>query len=201
VDEVGRGCLAGPVYAAAVLLDINSVPRGLTDSKLLSAARREILSVRIFEQARVGLGLATVQEIEELNIHYASLLAMERAVRALALSAPGLLLVDGKFCVKDLVEWEQVCLVQGELRAAPIAAASIVAKVARDRRMMELAREFPNYGFEIHKGYATPAHRAAIAKHGVTEIHRRTFGGVAEFCQTRSASGVGNQSRPVETAL
>jgi ribonuclease HII len=175
------------VYAAAVRLDPLKIPRGLTDSKLLSAARREQLAQAILEHAQVGLGFATVEEIEELNIHHASLLAMQRAVSELRLAA-GLLLVDGKFKVKNLPAWEQICLIKGELRAAPIAAASIVAKVTRDRKMAELALEFPQYGLEVHKGYATPNHRNAIAQYGITKIHRRTFIGVAEHCEPRAPS-------------
>jgi ribonuclease HII len=181
VDEVGRGCLAGPVFAAAVILNPKKVPRGLTDSKLLSAERRAVLAKAIQGTAQVGIGIASEQEIEELNILYASLLAMKRAVLALAVEAAGLLLVDGKFAVPDLIEWQQQCLIKGELRAAPIAAASIVAKVTRDLEMVRLSEEYPGYGFEIHKGYATKVHRDAIQRLGVTPIHRRHFAGVAEF--------------------
>lgn len=184
VDEVGRGCLAGDVYAAAVILDVQNCPEGLTDSKLLSEARRSELAVAIHSCARVGIGLATVQEIEELNILQASLLAMRRAVQQLKCRV-GLLLVDGKFRVPGLKGWQQECLIKGELRAEPIAAASIVAKVHRDLTMVQLAKTYPEYGFETHKGYATRMHREAIQKFGVTPAHRRTFCGVTEFVQGR----------------
>jgi len=178
-DEAGRGCLAGPVCAAAVILKESVDPTLFTDSKLLSAKRRDELFDVIYEHAWVGVGFASVLEIERINILQASLLAMKRAVAALK-TKPGCVLVDGKFVIPGL-RAQQHALIKGELRASPIAAASIIAKVSRDRVMNELAKEFPDYGFEQHKGYGTEVHRAAIAKHGPTEHHRLSFAGVREF--------------------
>ncbi len=183
VDEVGRGCLAGPVYAAAAILTPLKSPRGLTDSKLLTASRRKILCDRIYDRAQIGVGFASVEEIETLNILQASLLAMKRAVLNLKLNQ-GLLLVDGNFMIPGLSTFTQVCLTQGELRARPIAAASIVAKVTRDDLMVEKSKEYPGYGFEIHKGYATSKHRQAIQQLGVSAYHRKTFSGVIEHLRT-----------------
>lgn len=180
VDEVGRGCLAGAVFAAACVLKSDITIEGLTDSKLLSADRRTELDQIIRMHSQVGIGIASVEEIEQINILQASLLAMKRAVQKIG-AVSGLLLIDGNMKVPGLVGFEQICLIKGELRAAPIAAASIVAKVARDRYMEDLSKEYPGYGFEQHKGYATKAHRTAIADKGVTAIHRKTFAGVVEF--------------------
>lgn len=182
VDEVGRGCLAGPVYAAAVCLKSDEIISELTDSKLISEKRREILSPLIQQHHWCGLGFATVEEIDELNIFQASLLAMKRAVENLE-SAMGLktghLLVDGSFKVPGL-DRNQTTLVKGDLRCAPISAASIIAKVARDQLMKELSREYPVYGFENHKGYASPVHKKAIEQAGPCKVHRRSFSGVKE---------------------
>ncbi len=183
VDESGRGCLAGPVYAAAVIFKKNADPTLYTDSKLLSASRRNQLFDLIYEQAYVGVGFASVLEIEQINILKASLLAMKRAVENLAIDnkkvLPGIILVDGKFKIPGLAE-PQVALIKGELRASPIAAASIVAKVSRDRLMDEMHEKFPQYAFLQHKGYATRIHRAAIKKYGPTSHHRQSFAGVKE---------------------
>lgn len=181
VDEAGRGCLAGPVCAAAVVFNEAADPSLFTDSKLLSAKRRDELFDVIFAQASVGVGFASVLEIDQINILRASLLAMKRAVENLKIK-PGVLLVDGKFKVPDL-NVPQVVLVKGELRAHPIAAASIVAKVSRDRLMDQLHEKFPQYSFIQHKGYATESHRAAIAKFGPSEHHRQSFAGVKEHIQ------------------
>lgn len=180
VDEAGRGCLAGPVFAAAVILDKNADLSGITDSKLVKESKREILFERIMKENRVGVGFADVDEIEELNILNASLLAMRRAVEKLELKE-GHLIVDGIFKIKGLHGFMQTPLVKGDLRAKPIAAASIIAKVSRDRYMRELAKEFPAYGFELHKGYSTAAHKAAIKAHGPIREHRKSFAGVSEF--------------------
>jgi ribonuclease HII len=183
VDEVGRGCLAGPVYAAAVCLRSDEAIESLTDSKLISEKRREELSPLILQHHWCGLGFATVEEIDELNIFKASLLAMKRAVENLEASMgqkTGHLLVDGSFKVPGL-ERKQTALVKGDLRCLPISAASIVAKVARDQLMKDLALEYPNYGFEKHKGYASPIHKKAIADIGPCKVHRRSFSGVKEY--------------------
>jgi ribonuclease HII len=182
VDEVGRGCLAGPVYAAAVCLKDDSVVAALTDSKLLSEKKREELMPLILSHHWVGVGFATVEEIDSINILQASLLAMKRAVGNLeiAMGCPtGHLLVDGNMKVPGLT-MKQTTLVKGDLRCAPISAASIVAKVTRDRLMKDLGREFPSYGFEGHKGYAAPTHKKAIEAVGPCIHHRRSFAGVKE---------------------
>jgi ribonuclease HII len=181
VDEVGRGCLAGPVYAAAVILDTQHEYAHYTDSKLLSETRREKFSLEIQARHRFGLGFATAQEIDELNILQASLLAMHRAVLKLGVSS-GHLLVDGTFKVPDLAGFSQTTLIKGDLRAEPVAAASIVAKVVRDRKLTELEGLYPKYGFSKHKGYSTLQHKQAIAEHGPCPEHRRSFSGVKEYC-------------------
>lgn len=181
VDEVGRGCLAGPVYAAAVIIDSSKPYLHFKDSKTLSPAIREELSSEILMQHRVGIGFATVEEIAELNILWASLGAMGRAVKALNVTH-GHILVDGKYKIPDMHSgYVQTPLIKGDQRAAPISAASIVAKVHRDRVLQEMAVEYPGYGFEKHKGYSTKAHKEALARWGPTKIHRRSFSGVKEF--------------------
>ncbi|MBX7232068.1 MAG: ribonuclease HII [Bdellovibrionales bacterium] len=182
VDEVGRGCLAGPVYAAAVILNESVARSHYTDSKLLSASRRLELSEEIKALHRVGIGFASVEEIEQINILQAALLAMKRAVLNLSLNF-GHLVVDGNQKIPGLGQFSQTTLIKGDLRAEPVAAASIVAKVARDQLLTELELEFPQYGFSRHKGYSTAAHKAAIAQFGPCPIHRRTFAGVREFCE------------------
>ncbi|MCB0386401.1 MAG: ribonuclease HII [Bdellovibrionales bacterium] len=181
VDEVGRGCLAGPVYAAAVVVRPDRPWQHYTDSKKLSESRREEYAKQIIADHQVGIGFATVEEITELNILNAALLAMRRAVENLGLSE-GYLIVDGNQRIPGLAEsYEQMTLVKGDLRAEPVAAASIVAKVTRDRLLKEAAVEFPYYGFEEHKGYATPVHKEAIQKLGPCPLHRPTFAGVREY--------------------
>jgi ribonuclease HII len=178
VDEVGRGCLAGPVVAAAVIL---SYPQKnvFADSKVVSAPRRAELLKHVESNHRWAVGFASVEEINELNILHASLLAMRRAVEGLGLLDGGHLLVDGKFKVPGVAaHFAQTTLIQGDSRAEPISAASIVAKVTRDRYMRELAESFPEYGFEIHKGYGTLHHRDMLAALGPTAMHRRYFRGV-----------------------
>ncbi|HUF49139.1 MAG TPA: ribonuclease HII [Vicinamibacterales bacterium] len=173
VDEVGRGCLAGPVVAAAVVLPADRRIGGLRDSKLLSAAGRERLSAEILAHA-VAYRVAVVEapEIDRLNIHRASLRAMRDAVMALV-PLPGFVLVDG-FRVPDL-PLPQRAVVGGDRRSSAIAAASIVAKVWRDRLMVELHARDPRYGFDRHKGYATRDHLDAVGRFGYSPVHRRTF--------------------------
>ena len=175
VDEVGRGPLAGDVVAAAVILK-NPAPEGVTDSKALSAGRRETLAETIRSEALCwALGRASVTEIDEMNILQASLLAMRRAVEGLTLR-PSLVLVDGN----RLPRWsyEARAIVKGDQTEPAIGAASILAKVQRDREMLALHEHYPGYGFDRHKGYPTKAHITALEALGVSPIHRRSFGPV-----------------------
>ena len=180
VDEVGRGCLAGSVYAAAVYIDPAEVYLPYTDSKKLSEKKRKELTDYILEHHRVGIGFASVDEIYELNILKASLLAMQRAVLSLQMPK-STILVDGKFTIPGLMGYEQIPLIKGDFRAEPIAAASIVAKVTRDEELKDLAQVYPHYGFEKHKGYGTQIHKKAIQDFGPCPIHRKSFAGVKEF--------------------
>ncbi|WP_081111934.1 ribonuclease HII [Bdellovibrio bacteriovorus] len=179
VDEVGRGCLAGPVYAAAVILKSEVGIEHFTDSKLISEIRREELASLILAEHIVGIGSATVEEIDEINILNASLLAMKRAVEQLKVKS-GHVVVDGNKKIPNLKGYEQTTVIKGDLRVAPISAASIVAKVTRDRLMKELGAKYPKYGFEEHKGYSTPIHKERIVLHGPCLHHRRSFAGVKE---------------------
>jgi ribonuclease HII len=184
VDEVGRGCLAGPVYAAAVCFKVGVKPPKMTDSKLLSEKRRDEIAPIILNNHWFGIAYATVEEIDELNIFHASMLAMRRAILALEKQmgeVVGHILIDGAHRIPKF-ERLQTPLVKGDLRCLPISAASIIAKVTRDRLMKDLALQYPQYGFEKHKGYASEEHRKKIAEHGPTPHHRRTFSGVREYC-------------------
>ncbi|MXX23233.1 MAG: ribonuclease HII [Rhodospirillales bacterium] len=176
VDEVGRGPWAGPVVAAAVILDRDWDADGVDDSKRLTAAARIQLRREIEAHAEIGTGQASVYEIDRLNILNATLLAMRRAVTALA-RAPECALVDGNR-LPDLLCPAQA-VTRGDARSLSIAAASIVAKVKRDRLMARLAREFPGYGWERNAGYGTPEHAAALERLGVSPHHRRSFAPVA----------------------
>lgn len=185
VDEVGRGCLAGAVFAAAVSFRTDTLSDLVTDSKLLSEKRREELYDQILESHDVNIAFATVDEIDELNILNASLLAMKRAIEGLKVNGQlvksGHCLVDGNKKIKNLsTKFQQTTIIKGDLRVAPISAASIIAKVTRDRLMKEMAEKFPQYGLEKHKGYSTKFHKEAIQKWGPCEIHRKTFAGVKE---------------------
>ena len=171
VDEVGRGPLAGPVTACAVRLDPNRIPKGLRDSKLLTAARREALFVEIMDLAEVCVAHATVEEIDALNILRASHLAMERAVAGLRADHA---LVDGNLVPRGL-GCTATAIVKGDAKCLSIAAASIVAKVTRDRIMVDLAQQHPGYGWEANAGYPTKAHLEALHVLGVTPWHRRSF--------------------------
>lgn len=185
VDEVGRGCLAGPVCAGAALLNPDFLDDELTDSKLLSEAQREKLYFEISKEC-VSVGWASVEEITELNILGASFLSMKRAIQGVLDQRPQmceqdiLVAVDGNLLIPGL-SLKQMAIVKGDLRCAPISAAAIFAKVTRDRWMKEQALIYPGYDFEKHKGYGTLAHRKAIEKLGATKIHRPTFGGVREW--------------------
>lgn len=178
VDEAGRGCLAGPVVAGAVVLS-KPLSGVFFDSKALTESRREELFEIIQKEHVWAVGFASVLEIDRINIFHASHLAMRRAVNALRLKSGGHVLVDGKFAIPYLRGFAQTTLIKGDSRAEPVSAASIVAKVTRDRLMKDLARKFPSYGFEIHKGYGTEQHREAIQIHGACKHHRKTFSGVA----------------------
>ncbi len=173
VDEAGRGPLAGPVCAAAVILPPETVIEGLNDSKRLTEKRREALYDVILERAvAYGIAMADEQEIDGLNILQATFLAMRRAVTRLQ-TVPALVLVDGN---RDPgLGMETRTVVGGDGKSANIAAASILAKVTRDRYMAQLAGIYPDYGFEVHKGYGTKRHYAAILEHGITPVHRRSF--------------------------
>ncbi len=173
IDEAGRGPIAGPVTAAAVILDPASVPDGLDDSKKLSAQRRYALEQDIRATALVSVAFATVAEIDALNILQASLLAMVRAVEGLS-NRPDFALVDGNKLPSQLAVPAQA-VVGGDARSVSIAAASILAKNARDRVMVDLAQQHPGYGWENNSGYPTPAHKKALQDLGVTPHHRRSF--------------------------
>ena len=172
VDEAGRGPLAGPVVAAAVILDRVSIPEGIADSKLLDAEARRSVYQAILASAQVGIGIAGVERIDADNILNATLWAMREAVARL-ISRPKLVLIDGNRAPH--LDCATRTIVQGDARCLSIAAASIVAKVARDAIMAELARDYPHHGFDRHKGYSTAEHFAAIARYGVTPHHRRSF--------------------------
>ena len=182
VDEAGRGPLAGPVVAAAVILNPQDIPTGLQDSKKLTEAKREALFPLIMEKAQVGVGIADAARIDTMNILQATLWAMEQAVSELN-PAPNHCLIDGNRVPTGL-KGRATALVKGDGRSLSIAAASIIAKVTRDRMMQAYALDFPHYGFDIHKGYGTAAHLAALRAHGPCPIHRNSFGPVAALQQT-----------------
>lgn len=179
VDEAGRGPLAGPVVAAAVILRADDCPQGLDDSKKLSATRRAALEVEIKDRALCwGLGVASVEEIDRLNILWATMLAMTRAVAALGRDCAHVL-VDGNRCP----DWPHAssAIVGGDAKSLSIAAASILAKEARDRMMVEAAAQHPHYGWASNKGYGSAQHLAALRAHGPTPLHRRSFAPVAQL--------------------
>ncbi len=173
VDEAGRGPLAGPVCAAAVILPKDLAIEGLNDSKKLTEKKREALYDVITEKAvAYGIAFASEREIDEINILQATFLAMRRAVEALQIT-PDMVLVDGNR--EPELELPVKTIVKGDSLSANIAAASILAKVTRDRLMIEYDAKYPQYGFAVHKGYGTKAHYAALTEHGMCPIHRRTF--------------------------
>jgi ribonuclease HII len=176
IDEVGRGPWAGPVYACAAIVDTRKIARsglaGLDDSKKLNAVQRETLYARLVEHAQVGIGFCTVDEIDRINILQASLLAMTRAVAALPMQ-PHYALVDGN--KKPDLAFPCETIIEGDAKSYSIAAASIVAKVTRDRIMVELAQSFPGYGWHTNVGYGTKEHQAGLAQHGVTVHHRKSW--------------------------
>jgi ribonuclease HII len=172
VDEAGRGPLAGPVVAAAVILDPERIPDGINDSKVLDEDTREVLYRRIKSTSIVGVGIADVKRIDSENILYATMWAMAEAVAQLPVK-PKLAVIDGNRA--PTLSCEARTLVKGDARCLSIAAASIIAKVTRDRIMIALATKHPGYGFERHKGYGTAEHQDAIRRLGVTVHHRRSF--------------------------
>lgn len=181
VDEAGRGPLAGPVFAAAVVLDPARPIEGLADSKILTAARREALFDEIRSRAMAWhIAFATVEEIDTLNILHATMLAMQRAVHGLAACgiAPDLVQVDGNRCPH--VPYPVEAVIKGDATVQAISAASILAKVARDRELVALHAQYPEYGFDSHVGYGTPQHLLALARFGATPHHRRSFAPVRE---------------------
>ena len=182
IDEAGRGPLAGPVYAAAVILNPARRINGLADSKLLAPERREVLAARIKERATAwSVAFSTVEEIDRLNIFHASMLAMRRAVQGLAVR-PDEAWVDGNACPPGL-GCTAKAFVDGDVHQRPISAASILAKTARDAEMTGLHDRYPQYGFDKHKGYATAEHLQALGRVGPCEIHRRSFYAVGVFFQ------------------
>ena len=172
VDEAGRGPWAGPVVAAAVILNPDRIPANIDDSKVLDEDSRAYLYKRIMKVAIVGVGIADVDKIDRDNILGATLWAMAEAVAQLT-DTPKLVLIDGNRAPR--LPMVARTIVKGDAKCLSIAAASIIAKVTRDRLMMELARDYPGYGFERHKGYGTPEHQAAITKLGISALHRRSF--------------------------
>ncbi len=174
VDEAGRGPLAGPVFAAAVIFDPERVPEGLNDSKKLSEKKREKLFDEICEQAQTfSIASASVEEIETVNILQATFLAMKRAVDGLSV-VPGLILVDGNKIPQGLPS-DARAVIGGDALSATIGAASVLAKVSRDRYMLELDKQYPEYVFSKHKGYGTALHYERLREHGISPVHRRSF--------------------------
>lgn len=179
VDEAGRGPLAGPVVAAAVIFNPQTIPEGLNDSKQLSPKRRAELEGQIKASALCwGVGIASVEEIDSLNILWATMLAMTRAMEALSADCAHVL-VDGNRCPQW--RWASTAIVEGDAKCLSIAAASILAKETRDRMMVEAAEAHPHYGWERNKGYGSAHHLAALRAHGPTPLHRRSFAPVAQL--------------------
>lgn len=184
VDEAGRGPLAGPVYAAAVILNSQHPILGLADSKKLSEKKRDLLALEIRQHAiSWAIATASVEEIDEINILRASLQAMRRAIEALALQ-PHEVLVDGLYCPETGLPSRAI--VKGDSSVMEISAASILAKTARDAAMLEMHERFPQYGFAVHKGYPTAAHIAALNLHGVSSEHRKSFGPVRKLLERKN---------------
>ena len=183
VDEAGCAPLAGPVVAGACILDREKFPRGIDDSKNLPTEKREAIYARLVKCSSWGVGIVTVEEIDQINIYWARMLAMTRAVEALGLE-PAWVLVDGNACPK----WQRPskAIVDGDAKCRSIAAASIIAKVTRDRIMADYAREYPGYGWETNRGYGTPHHWRALRDLGPTPLHRRSFPKVRAFIEGES---------------
>jgi ribonuclease HII len=194
VDEAGRGCLAGSVFAGAVILSDRADISDLRDSKKITEAKREIIFDRVVTEHRYGVGYADVDEISKFNILQATFLAMKRAIDGLNLTLAEqsivLVCVDGNQKIPSL-KLRQQTFVKGDQLVKAISAASIVAKVSRDRDVRRLHTLYPQYGFDIHKGYGTETHRKSIAEFGPCPIHRKTFGGVKEYWSDNSSRASG----------
>ncbi|MFW0777103.1 MAG: ribonuclease HII [Rickettsiales bacterium] len=185
VDEAGRGPWAGPVVAAAAILDASNLPPGINDSKKLTAKRREALFDSILENAQTGVGIATVEEIDEHNILAASMIAMQRAVEALNTHVD-MALIDGNKAPKLSCPCQTI--VKGDAKSLSIAAASIIAKVTRDRMMAELAEQFPGYGWESNAGYGTKTHQKGLAELGITPHHRKSFAPIRTIIEAKETA-------------
>lgn len=196
VDEAGCAPLAGPVVAAAIILDRGHFPRGIDDSKNLPIEKREALYARLVQCAVFGIGIASVEEIDTINIYWARMLAMTRAVEALGLE-PAWVLVDGNACPR----WQRPskAIVAGDAKCRSIAAASIIAKVTRDRLMADHARSYPGYGWETNRGYGTPEHYRGLEELGVTPLHRRSFAPVREILARGAQPELQLHEIPVES--
>ncbi len=181
VDEVGRGCLAGGVTAAAVAINSHFIDPGVRDSKKISAKKRESFSAYIKQHCLAySVNTVDVDTVDQINILRAALLAMENAVKSVCGQiTPDLLLIDGKFKIES--DFDQETIIGGDDKSTAIGAASIIAKVERDSMMFNVNDAYPEYDFNSNKGYGTPSHRKAIAQYGITPIHRKTFKGVKEF--------------------
>ncbi|MEZ5897679.1 MAG: ribonuclease HII [Parvularculaceae bacterium] len=187
VDEAGRGPWAGPVVAAAVVLDRETMPEGLRDSKTLTEKRRKELAGALWQCARIGVGVSSVDEIDQMNILRASLLAMSRAVANLPV-VPAIALVDGH--IKPKLRCPAYTVIKGDAKSFSIAAASIIAKTTRDRMMRELARDYPDYQWQKNKGYGAPAHREALDRCGVTPHHRKSFAPIHKMLYSESSDSL-----------
>lgn len=186
VDEVGRGCLAGPVYAAAVIFKSETDVKTYFDSKTIQENDRQKLAASVWKHHHAEVGISTVAEIDQFNILQATFIAMRRAVEQLIAKnniQTGTLLIDGRDIIPNFGHFKQLAIISGDEKVRVISAASLVAKVARDQFMTELSEQFENYGFAKHKGYGTKFHREQIQKHGPSVWHRQTFSGVKEFIQ------------------
>lgn len=172
MDEAGRGSWAGPVVAAAVILPEKCRLPGLTDSKLLSASQREALFFKIFKKAHVGVGVASHEEVDQFGLLHATFKAYERALEQLQ-PEPEQLLIDGRDKFQFKIPHQSI--VKGDLKVRCISAASVIAKVTRDRIMLDYAKEYPDYAFELHKGYGTDRHRKALNDYGPSQIHRLSY--------------------------
>ena len=198
VDEAGCAPLAGPVVAAACILDRDKFPRGIDDSKNLPLEKRESLYARLVKCADWGVGIASVEEIDTINIYWARMLAMSRAVEALGFD-PAWVLVDGNATPR----WQRPskAIVGGDGKCRSIAAASIIAKVTRDRMMAEYAHDWPGYGWETNRGYATPHHRRALEVQGPTPLHRRSFAPVREIEARRAQPVLAFEESPASESF
>lgn len=185
-DEAGRGPIAGPVFAAAVILDPDHAIAGLKDSKKLSEHRRDELALEIRQYARAwAIAECSIEEIDELNILHASMLAMKRAIESLSVK-PELALIDGNRCPKLAIAAKAI--IKGDDKVPAISAASILAKTARDAVMLDLHRQYPEYGFDRHKGYPTAYHLEQLSIHGVSPVHRKTYAPVRKILEPEAFS-------------